>query len=97
MIDGRKGKKKVSFEEWGISLEHMITIEGFNGKPIFACKLLSVLFNVKNSKVIFKYLAFFFPMSDLSFGQIPSYYVRTVAILAHNSSIIIKHQQNLTI
>eukprot|EP00112_Aurelia_sp_Birch-Aquarium-sp1_P015137 Seg3327.2 transcript_id=Seg3327.2/GoldUCD/mRNA.D3Y31 product="hypothetical protein" protein_id=Seg3327.2/GoldUCD/D3Y31 len=89
MIDGRKGKKKVHFEEWEILLEHMITIEGFNGKPLLVCKKFNELFNVKNSKVNFRNLAFFFPIPDHWYGQF--YPSQTVAILAHNSSVFIKH------
>ena len=86
MIDGRKGKQKVSFEEWEILLDHIITIEGFHGKPLLVCRQSSVLFNLKNTELIFRNLAFILPMSDAS-----DYGLRTVAIFAHNSSIFIKH------
>ena len=93
MIDGRKGKERGSFEEFGIRLESKITIEGFNGKPIIDCKMSSIVFKVTNSMGIFKNLEFKFLQSDSVLESKKYYLETTIAILSSNSSINIENCQ----
>ena len=89
MISGRIGKKRDSFEEWGISLNHMLTIEGFNGKPVIKCSNSSIVFKIERSKAIFKNLELKFHLSE--FASAKDELKQTIAILCRSCTAIIKN------
>ena len=87
MIDGRKGRKRSSFEEFDLRLENGITVEGFNGTPVIKCRNSSAVFLPKNSKVTFRNLQFSLHVSEIAPGRSTLELESTIAILAENSSV----------
>ena len=91
-VDGTKGKKRDTYRELEISLKYMIiTVEGFNGKPVIQCKPSRVVFWLNNSRVNFKNLEFEFYLSDSAPERRKVGLAKTIAILAHNSSVNISN------